>query len=105
MLGKQSTHSLSATLVTTLVFIPPVPLLPKLSNGIYFPLKGKEQTETRKSIKRYLFHAIIILFGLFACFFVCLFGVRVLLYSSGCPGTHSIDQAGLKLGDPPASAF
>jgi hypothetical protein len=26
------------------------------------------------------------------------------LYSPGCPGTHSVDQAGLKLRNPPASA-
>jgi hypothetical protein len=29
---------------------------------------------------------------------------RVFLYSPGCPGTHSVDQAGLKLRNPPASA-
>jgi hypothetical protein len=29
---------------------------------------------------------------------------RVSLYSPGCPGTHSVDQAGLELGNPPASA-
>jgi hypothetical protein len=29
---------------------------------------------------------------------------RVSLYSPGCPGTHFVDQAGLKLRDPPASA-
>jgi hypothetical protein len=29
---------------------------------------------------------------------------RVSLYSFGCPGTHSVDQAGLKLRNPPASA-
>ena len=37
----------------------------------------------------------------------CLFFVfqdRVSLYSTGCPGTHSVDQAGLKLRIPPASA-
>ncbi|GAB1296545.1 ATPase family AAA domain-containing protein 5 [Apodemus speciosus] len=28
----------------------------------------------------------------------------VSLYSSGCPGTHSVDQAGLELRNPPASA-
>jgi hypothetical protein len=28
---------------------------------------------------------------------------RVSLCSPGCPGTHSVDQAGLKLRDPPAS--
>jgi hypothetical protein len=29
---------------------------------------------------------------------------RVSLCSPGCPGTHSIDQAGLELRNPPASA-
>jgi hypothetical protein len=33
-----------------------------------------------------------------------LFRDRVSLCSSGCPGTHSVDQAGLKLRNPPASA-
>jgi hypothetical protein len=29
---------------------------------------------------------------------------KVSLCSPGCPGTHSVDQAGLKLRNPPASA-
>jgi hypothetical protein len=29
---------------------------------------------------------------------------RVSLYSPGCSGTHSVDQAGLELRNPPASA-
>jgi hypothetical protein len=29
---------------------------------------------------------------------------RVSLYISGCPGTHFVDQAGLELRNPPASA-
>jgi hypothetical protein len=39
--------------------------------------------------------------------FLFLFGFfekRVSLYSPGCPGTHSSDQAGLELRNPPASA-
>jgi hypothetical protein len=28
----------------------------------------------------------------------------VSLYNPGCPGTHSVDQAGLELRNPPASA-
>jgi hypothetical protein len=36
--------------------------------------------------------------------FFFFFQDRVSLYSPGCPGTHSVDQAGLKLRDPPASA-
>jgi hypothetical protein len=41
---------------------------------------------------------IIILF----CFLF--FWDRVSLCSPGCPGTHSVDQAGLELRNPPASA-
>jgi hypothetical protein len=42
----------------------------------------------------------------FVCLFVCLFVLRqgVSLYSPGCPGTQSVDQAGLELRNPPASA-
>jgi hypothetical protein len=36
--------------------------------------------------------------------FVCLFQDRVSLCSPGCPGTHSVDQDGLELRNPPASA-
>jgi hypothetical protein len=32
------------------------------------------------------------------------YGDKVSLCSPGCPGTHSVDQAGLKLRNPPASA-
>jgi hypothetical protein len=39
-------------------------------------------------------------------FFLSFFQDRVSLYSPGCPGTHSVDQAGLdfELRNPPASA-
>jgi hypothetical protein len=36
--------------------------------------------------------------------FCFVFQDRVSLYSPSCPGTHSVDQAGLKLRNPPASA-
>jgi hypothetical protein len=44
------------------------------------------------------------------CLFVCLFVFlvfldRVSLCSPGCPGTHSVDQAGLELRNLPASPF
>jgi hypothetical protein len=38
-------------------------------------------------------------------FFFFFFQDRVSLYSSGCPGTHFVDQAGLELRNLPASAF
>jgi hypothetical protein len=38
------------------------------------------------------------------CFCFCFFRDRVFLCSPGCPGTHSVDQAGLELRDLPASA-
>jgi hypothetical protein len=49
-----------------------------------------------------LFCFVLFCFVLFCFCFV--FRVRVSLCSLGCPGTHSEDQAGLKLRNPPASA-
>jgi len=46
-------------------------------------------------------------FFFFVFFFFCLFVFfrdRVSLYSPGCPGAHFVDQAGLELRNPPASA-
>jgi hypothetical protein len=43
---------------------------------------------------------------LFVCLFLFLFfWDRVSLFSPGCTGTHIVDQAGLELRNPPASAF
>ena len=41
---------------------------------------------------------------LFVCFLFFFFSDRVSWYSPGCPGTHSVDQAGFKLRNRPASA-
>jgi hypothetical protein len=41
---------------------------------------------------------------LFVCLFVLVFRDRVSLCSPGCPGTHSVDQAGLELRNLPAFA-
>jgi hypothetical protein len=49
-------------------------------------------------VRSLLFSIFLLLLLLFV------FQDRVSLYSSGCPGTHSVDQAGLKLRNPPASA-
>jgi hypothetical protein len=49
-----------------------------------------------------LFFGFFLLLLLFC--FVLFFRDRVSLYSPGCPGTHSVDQAGLELRNPPASA-
>ena len=52
--------------------------------------------------------ADLTIFCLFVCLFVCFlfwfFSDRVSLCSPGCPGTHSVDQAGLELRNLPASA-
>jgi hypothetical protein len=48
-----------------------------------------------------------LLFGFFFVLFwfgFLLFRDRVSLYSPDCPGTHFVDQAGLELRNPPASA-
>jgi hypothetical protein len=42
--------------------------------------------------------------GFFFFFFFLVFQDRVSLYSPGCPETHSADQAGLELRNPPAFA-
>jgi hypothetical protein len=49
----------------------------------------------------FLFFIFLVWFGLVFCF---IFRDRISLYSPGCPGTHSVDQAGLELRNPPASA-
>ena len=46
----------------------------------------------------------LVWFGLVFCLFVLFFRDRVSLCSPGCPGTHSVDQAGLELRNQPASA-
>jgi hypothetical protein len=60
--------------------------------------------------KSFLFFKILTfscLFGwlvFFVLFLFLFFQDRVSLYSPGCPGTHFVDQAGLELRNPPASA-
>jgi hypothetical protein len=51
-----------------------------------------------------LFCFVMFCFVLFVCLFVFVFQDRVSLHSPGCPGTQSIDQAGLKLRNSPASS-
>jgi hypothetical protein len=71
-------------------------------------IPGTCQAQVRHTHQR----ASLLPFGSsFFFFFVVLFGLvfwffwdRVSLYSPGCPGTHFVDQAGLELRNPPASA-
>jgi hypothetical protein len=46
---------------------------------------------------------VVIVFCFVFCFFL-FFQDRVSLYSPGCLGAHFVDQAGLELRNPPASA-
>jgi hypothetical protein len=48
----------------------------------------------------FFFFVVVVVFG----FFGLVFRDRVSLYSLGCPETHFVDQAGLELRNPPASA-
>jgi hypothetical protein len=53
------------------------------------------------------FNALYVILFYFLFIFIYFFFVfrdRVSLYSPGCPGTHSVDQAGLELRNLPASA-
>jgi hypothetical protein len=64
------------------------------------------------SVSGFLFVCLLLLllllffcfFFVLFCFCFCFFRDRVFLCSPGCPGTHSVDQAGLELRDLPASA-
>ena len=47
---------------------------------------------------------VIIIIIIILVFYFFVFRDRVSLYSPGCPGTHFVDQAGLELRNPPASA-
>jgi hypothetical protein len=63
-----------------------------------------EAVSTRSKFRR---HRNVLPWAFFLfCFvlFCFVFRDRVSLYSPGCPGTHSVDQAGLELRNPPASA-
>jgi hypothetical protein len=57
---------------------------------------------------RHIFPLSVSLSLFFVCLFlfcfVLFFRDRVSLCSPGCPGTHFVDQAGLELRNPPASA-
>jgi hypothetical protein len=56
----------------------------------------------------FLFLVVFLVFGFwvwgFGFLFLFFFQDRVSLCSPGCPGTHSVDQAGLELRNPSASA-
>jgi hypothetical protein len=77
------------------------------------PKNKKQKKPTKNNQKKPNSFFFFLSFVFFVCLFVCFlvfFGVvvifrdRVSLCSSGCPGTHFVDQAGLELRSPPASA-
>jgi hypothetical protein len=51
-----------------------------------------------------LVFVVMVFFGFFFCFCFLVFRDRVSLCNTGYPGTNSVDQAGLELRNPPASA-
>jgi hypothetical protein len=73
--------------------------------GIDGPLhKGSHIRYTTCQISLSLSFFVFCLFVLGFLFFGFFFQDRVSLCSPGCPGTHFVDQAGLKLRNLPASA-
>lgn len=73
---------------------------------ILYILQGHSTRATEKGKVEYMPGAKIIIAWkewvrliIFFCFFL-----DRILCSLGCPGTHSVDPAGLQLGDPPTSA-
>ena len=55
-------------------------------------------------ILKYMFVCLFVLFFVFVFCFFLVFRDRVSLCSPGCTGTHFVDQVGLELRNPPASA-
>jgi hypothetical protein len=78
--------------------------IPVGMQGLHASFKSSEAAKYQHSS-----HHCFDLF-LFVCFWLFVFGWLVgfsrqgFPCSPGCPGTHSVDQAGLKLRNPPASA-
>jgi hypothetical protein len=58
----------------------------------------------REDFGFHLLYLSLLFIYLFIYLFIFGFQDRVSLYSLGCPGTHFVDQAGLKLRHPPVSA-
>jgi hypothetical protein len=71
-------------------------LLPKAR---WSPVAGTLQPSTVAETQEEVWQVTQISF-----FFFLVFRDRISLYSPDCPGTHFVDQAGLKLRNPPASA-
>jgi hypothetical protein len=68
-------------------------------------LKPAREVKLGKTISTLgYFCFVLFLFFLFFIFVVVVFQDRVSLCSPGCHGTHSVDQAGIELRNPPASA-
>jgi hypothetical protein len=88
------------------MIVPPFPFYPFLLSTVGGSKAGKRvekvgREKNPQNRKRLATEKLI----LFVCLFVCLFfRDRVSLCSSACPGTHSVDQAGLELRNMPASA-
>jgi hypothetical protein len=64
----------------------------------------KKPPENKRFLKSSLFAHIFSVWLFFFFFFFLVFQDRVSLCNPGCPRTHSVDQAGLELRNPPASA-
>jgi hypothetical protein len=71
-----------------------------------FPVRGRGITYDKQEPPKPLDFFVVVVFCFVFVFVFCFlfFRDRVSLCSPGCPGTHSVDQVGLELRNPPASA-
>jgi hypothetical protein len=65
-------------------------------------LRGLLLEKFKYTVQNTSFLVVVVVVGFL--FLFCFFPRQGSLYSSGCPGTHFVDQAGLELRNPPASA-
>jgi hypothetical protein len=82
----------------------PVPC-PSSGSAFIWPLSPHDNYTKKEIPPAMLFSFLFFSFLFFSfLFFSFFFPDRVSLYSPGCPGTHFVDQAGLELRNPRASA-
>ena len=100
------------------VFVMPVFIKAEASLRCNNTFKKENHKTEREYVVVFLFFCVLcvcVLFFVFVCLFVCflicvyglIFGFfrdRNSLYAPGCPGTHSVDHAGLVLRNLPTSA-
>jgi hypothetical protein len=99
---RESGHAVEGRGQPSFGCLPPTETRSLFFTALQVRLVGPEASGDWPVSSPFFFPLFFFSFSFF--FFFFFFGGRVSLCSPGCPGTHSVDQAGLELRNPPASA-